>query len=283
MLRFLSSPRFLAIYSGVLTAVFAFTVFAGLTRGDFSIGSVSAAEHPDGFASYPADTEGREARVPGRPVPAPERDAVYDQITVHRINIVEPDGTPRLIIADKAEFPGEFFKGKELPRPDRTDGAGMLFMNDEGTENGGLMFGGYKSPDGKLHSFGHLSFDEYEQDQTLSLDTSQDGDDRETGYQINDNGQTLFTPEVDAAFRKLRAMPDGPEKDKARAAFAAKYSIGQHTRAGFARLRNKSSEFVLCDPQGHIRILLRVAADGTPTMQFLDASGKVTHQWPDTK
>jgi hypothetical protein len=27
------------------------------------------------------------------------------------------------------------------------------------------------------------------------------------------------------------------------------------------------------------RILLRVAADGTPTKQFLDAAGKVTHQW----
>jgi hypothetical protein len=28
------------------------------------------------------------------------------------------------------------------------------------------------------------------------------------------------------------------------------------------------------------RILLRVAEDGTPEMQFLDALGKVTAQWP---
>jgi hypothetical protein len=255
MLRFLSSPRFLAVYSGVLTIAFMLTVFAGLSRSGFTL----------------------------RPVSAAERNATYDQITVHRINIVEPDGTPRLIIADKAEFPGSYFKAKEQPRPDRSDGAGMLFMNDEGTENGGLMFGGYQSADGKFHSFGHLSFDEYEQDQTLSLDTSQDGDDHETGYQINDNGPTLLTPEVTAAFQKLRAMPNGPEKNKARAAFAAKYSIRERTRAGFARLPDKSSEFSLCDPDGHIRIQLRVAADGTPTMQFLDASGKVTHQWPETK
>jgi hypothetical protein len=32
----------------------------------------------------------------------------FDELTVHRINIIEPDGTPRLIISDKAEFAGEF-------------------------------------------------------------------------------------------------------------------------------------------------------------------------------
>jgi hypothetical protein len=270
MLRFLSHPRFLAVYSGILTIVFAFTVFAGLFRS--------------------MDAGGREALVPGWPIPLHRVSAAeqlgsqsFDQITVHRINIVEPDGTPRLIISDKAEYPGSYFKGKELPRPDRTDVAGMLFMNDEGTENGGLIFGGHQSPDGKLHSFGHLSFDEYEQDQTIQIDTSQDGDDRETGYQINDNDSTLFTPELFAELQRVRAMPDGPEKDKARAAFAAKYPIHLRARAGFARLRDKSSEFALSDPEGHIRILLRVAADGTPTMQFLDAAGKVAHQWPDTK
>ncbi len=116
---------------------------------------------------------------------------------MHRINIVEPDGTPRLIISDKAEFPGSPFKGKVMARPDRSDSAGMLFVNNEGTENGGLIFSGYQSGDGKFHSDGHLSFDEYEQDQTLAMDTDQDGDDRFTRYQINDNAATtLFTPNL---------------------------------------------------------------------------------------
>ncbi len=33
----------------------------------------------------------------------------------------------------------------------------MLFMNNVGTENGGLIFGGHESSDGKPDSFGHLS------------------------------------------------------------------------------------------------------------------------------
>lgn len=234
------------------------TVACALARGDFSLRRVAAAEQSSA------------------------RHADFDTLTVHRINIVEPDGIPRLVIADKAEFPGSLFKGKELPRPDRTDGAGMLFMNDEGTENGGLIFGGHKSTDGNLHSFGHLSFDEYEQDQTLSLDTSQDGDDRETAYQINDNGPTLLTPEVFDQVRKLRAMPSGPAKDTARAAFASKYSLRLVPRVRLMRIADKSAQLCLDDTEGHTRILLHVAADGTPSMQFLDANGKVTHQWPDT-
>ena len=258
MMRLFSHPRFLAIYSGLLTVVFLLTISLGLARGDFGLHRVSANEQPD------------------------SRHADFDQLTVHRINIVEPDGTPRLILSDKAEFPGEPFKGKLIPRPDRNDAAGMLFMNDEGTENGGMLFGGYEGKDGKLSSWGHLSFDEYEQDQTLSLDTSEDGQERFTRYQVNDNSTALVTPEVLSELDKVRAMADGPEKQKATAAFAAKYPMRLRERAALGRDPDKAAVLRLRDPDGHTRILLRVAADGTPTMEFLDASGKVTHQWPDS-
>jgi hypothetical protein len=258
VLRFVSSPRFLAVYSGILTVVFVFTVGLAITHDGAGLLRVSGAEQHDG------------------------RHTDFDQLTVHRLNIVEPDGTPRLVISGKAEFPGAFFKGQEVPRPDRQQ-AGMLFMNDEGTENGGMLFGGYRSGDGKLHSFGHLSFDEYEQDQTLALDTNQDGDVRDTSYQINDNvGATLFTPDISAAYSAAHAIPEGPEKQKALAALAAKYPLRLRPRAALERDPDKSAVLRLRDPDGHTRILLRVAADGTPTMQFLDAAGKVTHQWPET-
>jgi hypothetical protein len=253
-----SHPRFLSIYSGVLTVAFILTVSLEVSRGDFASHRVSAAEQKDW------------------------RHADFDQLTVHRINIVEPDGTPRLIISNKAEFAGQFYHGKEIARSDRSDSAGMLFINDEGTENGGLLIGGYKSKSGAPHSFGHLSFDEYEQDQTLSLDTQQNGEERYSSYQINDNNTALLTPDVFAAYAKARAMADGPEKRKAMKAVMAKYPMKLHVRASMERSPDKSAALRLRDPEGRTRILLRVAADGTPTMQFLDASGNITHQWPDT-
>jgi hypothetical protein len=256
-MKFLSSSRFLAVYSGVLTVAFILAVSIGIRHEDRLLRQVSAAEqhdykHPD-----------------------------FDQITVHRINIVEPDGTPRLIIADKAEFPGEFSEGKEIARPGRTDSAGMLFVNEEGTEDGGLLFGGNKGKDGKLYSWGHLSFDEYEQDQALALDMEQEGDQRASVYQVNDNAPTLLTPDLLVQVEKIRAMPDGPEKTRISHEFSTKHPMKLRPRASLAREADKSATLRLRDPDGNTRILLRVAADGTPSMQFLDAAGKLTHSWPD--
>jgi len=83
----------------------------------------------------------------------------------------------RLVISDKSKAPGIIVKGKEYPHPDRKS-AGMIFYNDEGTENGGLIFGGDRSEDGTKHSSGHLSFDAYEQDQAMALDSTQSGGER---------------------------------------------------------------------------------------------------------
>jgi hypothetical protein len=249
----LSNTRFLAIYSGVVTLTFAATVVFGLSHS-----SVLAATN--------------------KPV-------TFDQITVHRINVVEPNGKTRLVIADNAEFPGGFFYGKETSRPSRAGTAGMLFMNDEGTENGGLIFGGYKKPDGSFYSYGHLSFDEYEQDQALSEDMQQDGAERSSAYEVSDNGTGLITPEALDAFNKVQAMPtDTPGQQaaakKAKEELFQKYPIKLTHRAYLGREPDRSSSLHLKDAQGHDRILLRVTAEGTPTMQFLDANGKVIQQWP---
>ncbi len=61
----------------------------------------------------------------------------------------------------------------------------------------------------------------------------------------------------------------------------AKYPMKLRARATLARESDKSSTLRLRDQDGRTRILLRVAADGTPTMQFLDAEGKVTRRWPE--
>src|SRR5919109_5127351 len=89
------------------------------------------------------------------------RSQEFDEITVRRINVVEPDGTLRMVISNRDKFPGVIVRGKELGRNQRP-GTGMLFLNDEGTENGGLIFGGQRDADGKIAKAGvSLSFDKY--------------------------------------------------------------------------------------------------------------------------
>ena len=97
-----------------------------------------------------------------------KKQATFDEITVRRINIVEPDGTLRMVISNHAQLPGIVRHGKEEPfaRPQ----AGMIFYNDEASEVGGLIFGGRKTPKGDVeNSGGSLSFDRYDANQVVQL------------------------------------------------------------------------------------------------------------------
>src|ERR1700681_91924 len=108
----------------------------------------------------------------------------FAEIDVQRINIREPDGTLRMTISSAATAPGLIFKGTEHPFPNR-QAAVILFFNDEGTENGGLLFGGAKKGR-NVSSGGHLSFDQYEQDQVISLDQTEDHGRRHAGLTFFD-------------------------------------------------------------------------------------------------
>src|SRR5258706_12394240 len=60
----------------------------------------------------------------------------FTEIDVERINVVEPDGKLRLVISNRARSIGPIYKGKPFGYPGGTR-PGLIFFNDEGTENGG--------------------------------------------------------------------------------------------------------------------------------------------------
>ncbi|MFK2876638.1 hypothetical protein [Rhodanobacter hydrolyticus] len=226
--------RFLTIYAGVLTVVFAATVLSG-------------------FALAP-------------------RKLSLDELDVHRINVREPDGTLRLVISDAATEPGIIIKGKEYPHPSRK-AAGMIFYNDEGTENGGLIFGGEKDKDGTKESHGHLSFDAYEQDQTMALDSHQEKDGRYTKLQFNDYPDYSILDEIQL-MDSIKSLPSDQQQTRMKAFFAE--HGGPTKRMALGRDTDGSVQLAMDDLQGHPRIVMKVAKDGSPSLQMLDANGKVT-------
>ncbi|MGB6430638.1 MAG: hypothetical protein WBF06_08630 [Candidatus Acidiferrales bacterium] len=169
--------------------------------------------------------------------------ANFTEITVHRINVVEPDGTLRMVISDHARLPGVILHGKE-EAPQRPQ-AGMLFYNDEGSEDGGLIFGGRRDSKGEVvDSGGSLSFDRYGANQIVQLAGVDDNEDRFAGLAITDS------------------------------------AIGaeNHRRVWVGRGADGTATLALMDGQGRKRILMEVPADGTPRLTFLDANGKVLSQ-----
>ncbi len=72
----------------------------------------------------------------------------------------------------------------------------MRFINDEGTEDGGLIFGGSGGVERKPDSLSHLSFDQYEQDPTVVLGTALHDGIRTEGIQLNDAPLAPITPDL---------------------------------------------------------------------------------------
>jgi len=164
----------------------------------------------------------------------------FDEITVHRINVVEPDGTLRMVISNHDRLPGIIVHGKE--RPFERPQAGMIFLNDEATEIGGLIFGGHRNAKGEIVDSGaSLSFDRYEANQIVQLIGVDDKEDRFAGLAVIDS-------------------PSGTET---------------HRRIWVGRGDNGDATVSLMDPQGRKRLVMKVAADGTPSLTFLDAEGNV--------
>jgi len=206
----------------------------------------------------------------------PARHESFDEITVGRINIVEPDGTKRIIISSKARFPGDFQQGKEGARPDRSSFAGMLFINEEGTENGGLIQKGSIAADGTISSGLSLTFDRFRQDQALQLMNNDSAGHQMTGIKINDVPYFRLTSMADmkgfgAAARNLPAA----ERDAYWQTLADGGRLSQN-RIWLGNTGSKASSLQLKDAKGRTRLMLLVAADGKAEIQMLDEQGKVS-------
>ena len=207
---------------------------------------------------------------------SPARNGSFDEITVGRINIVEPDGTRRIILSNKAQFPGDFMQGKEGARTNRRAFAGMLFINEEGTENGGLIQKGSIGADGKISSGLSLTFDRFRQDQALQLMTNDSANHQMTGIRINDVPQFERTSmdDVKRFGEESRKLPEAE-----RGAYWKKLSdegrLSQN-RIWLGNTGSMGSTLQLNDAQGRTRMLLMVSADGKAEIQMLDEQGKVS-------
>ncbi|HEY2067808.1 MAG TPA: hypothetical protein VGG84_17795, partial [Gemmatimonadaceae bacterium] len=128
----------------------------------------------------------------------------FSEIDVERINIVEPNGTLRMVLSGRERSQGPMFKGKPFGYPGGTR-AGIIFFNDEGTEDGGLTWSGKTEKDGKYSAVGHLSFDQYNQDQIVTLQYAEENGVRQQGLRIEDRANVPIDQLVDqmAAVRKM--------------------------------------------------------------------------------
>jgi hypothetical protein len=230
------AQRYLGVYAGVLTAVFVATVLTGYAG------------------------KGGKAR--------------FEELIVERLNLVEPDGTLRLVMSDRAHFPGAIIRGHEYAHA-RAD-AGLLFFNDEGTEDGGLIFSGHKDSSGRvIDSGGSLTFDQYEQDQLVQLIGQHDGDGHTAGLIVSDRPERSIQQDL-AELPKNAALPDA-QRQALMAQRRASHYYGAN-RISVIRGTDGVATVSLRDAEGRARLVLGVSADGSASVRFLDAQGHVQRE-----
>ncbi|MGE3527756.1 MAG: hypothetical protein AB7I33_17695 [Gemmatimonadales bacterium] len=202
-------------------------------------------------------------------------------LTIERLNIVDSTGKLALVLANGARLPGGTFGGKEYPQSysSRGKSAGMIFYNEMGDEVGGLIYEGAQH-DSTYSAFGHFSFDQWQQNQVVAVQYSDNGRSRSAGLRVWDRPTDAPLEEQFALAEKMSATPRGPVRDSLnRERLKVRDKVAGSPRL-FLGSRDRLAALELQDPQGRVRVRLSVDSLGVARLGFLDADGKVTAVYP---
>jgi hypothetical protein len=210
----------------------------------------------------------------------------FREIDVERINIIEADGTVKMVITNVERFPtGKDTINNRATNVSRKKRAGMLFFNEDGMECGGLIYDGQKKENG--HSSGlSLTYDQYDGDQVMQLllEDYKQGDQRMVAGSLvfNDRpknetqaGQHMILEEL----KELRKKDIEAYRTKYNE-YESKGMIGVAPRIMLGKAR-ESSGLYLFDTKGRPKAMFYVDNENNARLDFYDDKGAVSHSFPE--
>lgn len=213
----------------------------------------------------------------------------FNEIDVERINIVEKDGTVRMIITNEGLFPNgkDIVNGRSI-NENRKKRSGMLFFNEEGIECGGFIYDGRKTKDG--HSSGlSLTYDQYDGDQVMQLLTEdyQKGDKRFVSSSLAfTDRSSKETQQKNADIMKeleeLKKKDPKAMREKYKQYTAQGY-LGTVPRVILGKTTDQNNGLFLFDKNGAPRAMFYVDKDNKAKLDFYDDKGNTIASLPDEK
>jgi hypothetical protein len=206
----------------------------------------------------------------------------FGTIDVERINVVEADGTVKMIITNVAQFPNGETIINDLPiNKNRKKRSGMLYFNEDGLECGGLIYDGAKNEKG--HSSGlSLTYDRYDGDQVMQLKTT----DTEIGDKRNVSSALMFSDRTANLGRKetykISAELDNIKDKKLRRQKLKEYAdqIGGTPRILLGKASGQKNGLFLFGDNGKRKGNFYVDKNNNVKLEVYDDEGKVTNSWP---
>src|SRR5690606_25111167 len=213
----------------------------------------------------------------------------FTEIDVERINIIEKDGTVKMIITNVERFPnGNDIINERPTNDDRKKRSGMLFFNEDGIECGGFIYDGQKKENG--HSAGlSLTYDQYDGDQVMQLKTLDflKDDNRYVSSSLSFNDR----PEKESQLKTFEIMEEleelGKKDPKAMQEKYKQYEeqglVGGVTRVMIGKTRNLSNGLFLFDDKGSPRAMFYVDKENNAKLDFFNEKGEVIASFPEQK
>jgi hypothetical protein len=206
----------------------------------------------------------------------------FDVLEVERLDVLNGSGTLALSIAGQGRLPGPTFGGTEYPQElsgGRTIASGMIFFNERGDEVGGLTYHGDLTDVGH-RAAGGITFDQFRQDQVVSLRYSDDGRSRSAGVDVWDRSTEVAIEDLLPLLMDRREAT-GAARDSIDAVLQEMASEGLAAHRIFLGSADRTALLLLKDRAGRPRLRLLVDSLDVPRLEFLDAEGEVVHRVPN--
>jgi hypothetical protein len=199
----------------------------------------------------------------------------FDEITVERINIVEPDGKLKMVISNSARQHPGMFDGEVLM--ERTRPPGMIFFNEEQDEVGGLVYQGNEKDGAGMV----LSFDQYKNDQVMQMQYQRNNNgSQQYGINIWDRSENFTLPKFISTIDSLRK--EGVSNNQEMMRILRDMNDGNPLSAQrlfTGKNYNEQVGVFIKDEFGHDRINIFVDANNNPKFQILDEKGNVVKEF----
>jgi hypothetical protein len=193
----------------------------------------------------------------------------FDEIVVKRVRVIDASGQTRLLLTGKP-LPEARIDGRPIPRigPERQN-AGLMFYNDQGDEQGGLTYSGTGGEQGES-----LTFDAWHQDQALEIQHGDNPTGSDSFIAGNELPKVSMSETLPQFVREYKAARTDEERQAIRMRWRSEGKFGR--QRWMIGNREGASDVRLNDADGHVRLLLRVEANGRARIDFLDEKGTVT-------
>ncbi|MDW9379726.1 hypothetical protein [Chryseobacterium sp. JV558] len=192
----------------------------------------------------------------------------FKEIDVERINIVEKDGTLKMVISNKERQHPGLVNHKQMKPRERE--AGLIFFNSMGDECGGLVYDGDEKESGMAYSV-----DQRNTDQIMQLQYSESaGNDKKRVYGLKlwDRPDDFLLEDIIKAGDSIKKINNPEASKKAFAKLQEKGKLG-YERFFAGKMANGDVGIFIRDTKGKVRLKVYIDKNNQTHIEKLDENG----------